>query len=215
MASMATSTSRVRSKVSTYKSSMRCKTFMSRAWSPDPPMCSWNDRPRQVVPDSQAPQPRPNQSPTTRATAIPTVASSSFRKSNDLDPRLVQKLQTTWVLVGARIHHPHDARLVDELGALAARRQRDVQRGALGTVAALGQLGDRVGLGMKHVPMGFSFVVFADVGEAARGAVVAVGDDHLVFDNQRADLLARNGTVGPIRGPSACRLGRIAVASRP
>ena len=92
MASMATSTSRVRSKVSTYKSSMRCKTFMSRAWSPDPPMCSWNDRPRgKSWPDSQAPQPRPNQSPTTRANANPNGCQFFIQEEQRFGPPLGSK----------------------------------------------------------------------------------------------------------------------------
>ena len=54
---------------------------------------------------------------------------------------------------------------------------------------------------MQDIGFGLTRFVLADILEAGRRAVVAVRDDHLVFDDQRPDLAAH--AVGVFR-PDAC-----------
>ena len=88
-----------------------------------------------------------------------------------------------------------------QLRAFYAGGCRHIQGRALGAVAGLGDLGYGVGLRMQHIRLGDAVLVLADVLEARRGAVVSVGDDHPVLDEQGAHLAAfAVGVPGPYFG---------------
>ena len=96
---------------------------------------------------------------------------------------------------------PLDAGLQDQLAAIAARRQGNVQRAPLRTVSAAGHFQNGVCLGVQNVPFGLSVVVLTGIGETPGCAIVAIRDDHAVLDQQRTYLLA--GAVaefGPFHG---------------
>lgn len=51
---------------------------------------------------------------------------------------------------------------------------------------------------MKNIPMCFSFLVFTGVGKTAGCAIVTVGNEHAVFDQQGAYFLSMAmGQIGP------------------
>ena len=64
----------------------------------------------------------------------------------------------------------------------------DVERRAVAVVGAFGDLRDGVRFGMEYVGFGLAVLVLADILEARGRAVVTVGNDHLVLDDQRPDL---------------------------
>ena len=88
------------------------------------------------------------------------------------------------------INHALDASLNDELGTFYAWRVGDVERGAIAVVAASGQLGYGVGFGVKDIRLCDVVLVFTHVLKAARRAVLAIADNHLVLDHQCAHLTA-------------------------
>ena len=63
-------------------------------------------------------------------------------------------------------------------------------RRARAVVGAAGELRDRIGLGMENILLRLTALVFADVLKAHGGAVVAIGDDTLVLDDEGAYLTA-------------------------
>ena len=80
--------------------------------------------------------------------------------------------------------------LDNELGALDAGGIGHIDRGSLTIVRTAGDLADSVRLGMEHIGLGKAFVIFADILEAYGGAVVSVGDDSLILDDEDAYLPA-------------------------
>ena len=117
---------------------------------------------------------------------------------DDLDAGAAEELDAVVEAVLLVVDDALDAGLDDELGALDAGRGGDVERGTVAVVAAAGELGDGVGLGVENVGLGDVVVVLADVLEAAGGTVVAVADDHLLFDDEGADLTTPAvGVLGP------------------
>ena len=80
--------------------------------------------------------------------------------------------------------------LDDELGALDAGGISDVDRRTRAVIGAAGELRDGIGLGMEHILLRLTALVFADVLKAHGGAVVAIGDDTLVLDDEGAYLTA-------------------------
>ena len=105
-----------------------------------------------------------------------------------------QKVDAIGEAVVTGIDHTTYAGLYDELGALDAGRIGDVERGALGVVARTSNLGDGVGFGVEDVRLGDA-VLFADIFEAGRCAVVAVADDHFVPHDECPYLTAEAITV--------------------
>ena len=101
-----------------------------------------------------------------------------------------EQFETVFETVFLGIDYALDACLDDELGTFDAGGGGDVEGGAFAAVARPGYLGDGVGFGVEHVGDGQVVVVLAYVLEAGGGAVVAVGDDHLVFYDQCSYLTA-------------------------
>lgn len=100
-----------------------------------------------------------------------------------------KEVETVMEAIVAAENDAADAGLDDEFGAFDAGFVGDVECGTVGVVAAAGNLGDGVGFGVKNVGLG-DVVFFADIFETGGGAVVAVGDDHLVFDDECSNLTA-------------------------
>ena len=101
-----------------------------------------------------------------------------------------KELQTVVQPVCLGIYDAFDACLYDEFGAFDAGGGGDVERGAIAGVVGTCQLGDGIGFGMQDVGLGHVAVVFANVFEARGGAIVAIGDDGLVFHDKCTDLTA-------------------------
>ena len=80
--------------------------------------------------------------------------------------------------------------LDDQLRTLDARRGRHIERGSEAAVARFGDFGDGVGFGMEDVRLGRTGLVLTLVFKSGRSAIVAVGDDHPVLDEDGAYLSA-------------------------
>ena len=106
----------------------------------------------------------------------------------DTDP--AQQVESLFGAVIVAVNHPSDTGLNNQFRTFDTRGGGDVERRAVAVVGRLGNLRDGVGLGVEHIGFGVALVVLADVFETRRRAVVAVRDDHLVFDDQRPDLAA-------------------------
>ena len=77
-----------------------------------------------------------------------------------------------------------DARLDDQFGALQARAGGHVERSAVGRVVGACHLGQCIRFGMQYVGFAYVVLVFADVLKTGRCTVVAIGDDHLILNEQ-------------------------------
>lgn len=98
-------------------------------------------------------------------------------------------------------HHAADSRLNYELSAFHAWGCRNVERGVLGGVVASRYFCDGVCLGMEHVGLCHAGFVLADILESGGGAVISVGYDHLILNNDSSDLpTAAVGVFGPDAG---------------
>ena len=86
------------------------------------------------------------------------------------------------------VNHPPDAGLDDEFRTFDARRRGNVYRRPLAAVRRSCDLRNRIRLGMEDVGLGQSVGVLADILKACRRPVVTVRDNHLVLDDERADL---------------------------
>ena len=99
------------------------------------------------------------------------------------------------------INHTLDTSLDDKLGTLDAWRSGNVDGGAIAVVIATRQFSNGIGLGMKHVRLGYVVVVLTHVLKAAGSAVVTIADNHLILYHQRTNLTAL--AVG-VLSPNTC-----------
>ena len=120
---------------------------------------------------------------------------------DDFDVSPPQEVYAVCEAVVTGVNDAADACLDDELGTFDAGRVGDVERGTFRVVARTGNLGDGVGFGMKHVWLRHAVVVFADIFEAGRRAVVAVADNHLILHDECAHL--PSGAIA-VFAPNAC-----------
>lgn len=87
-------------------------------------------------------------------------------------------------------YHTADSGLDNQLGTFDTRGGCDIERGAVAGIVAPGDLCDGVGLGMQDVRLGDAVLVLAYVLETGGGAVVTVGNNHLILDDYGPDLAA-------------------------
>ena len=92
----------------------------------------------------------------------------------DFNPGPLQQLDAVVKPVGVLIDNASDAGLNYEFRALHARGCCDIESRALAAVAGLCNLRDCICLCMKDIRFGDTVLVFADILESRRGAVVAV-----------------------------------------
>lgn len=71
-------------------------------------------------------------------------------------------------------HHTPYTSLDDKLRAFKARRCSDIEGLTFARVVAAGNLGDCVGLSMKHIRFGYAVGILAHILEACRRAVEAI-----------------------------------------
>jgi hypothetical protein len=112
-------------------------------------------------------------------------------QSFDFDSRMGQKFQPSCVLIRLMVDNALDAALQNQFATLFARRQGDVQSAIFGIVGGAGNFQYRIGLSVQDIPMGLALLIFAGIWESTRGAIVAIADDHAVFDQQCAHLFSR------------------------
>lgn len=106
----------------------------------------------------------------------------------DADP--AQQVESLFGAVIVAVNHPSDTGLNNQFRTFDTRGGGDVERRAVAVVGAFGDLRDGVRFGMEYVGFGLAVLVLADILEARGRAVVTVGNDHLVLDDQRPDLAA-------------------------
>ena len=89
------------------------------------------------------------------------AAGSHVREMDHFQTGFAQEVQACGVFVFGDVHHPLDAGLQDQLAAIAARRQGNVQRAPLCTFGAAGHFQNGVCLGVQNVPFGLSAFFFS------------------------------------------------------
>lgn len=109
---------------------------------------------------------------------------------NHFDASLEQERDSVVEAVRFVIDHALDPCLDDELGAFDTGRGGDIEGRSLGAVVGFGHFCNGIGLGMKHIRLGLTGVVFADILKARRRTVVPVGNNHAAFDDECADFTA-------------------------
>ena len=97
-----------------------------------------------------------------------------LRQMYDLDSRLAEEVEAVGYTIKFRKHNASDAGLNDELGALHARRGRDIQRSSVAGVIAACHFGDGVSFGVEHVWICHAIFILADIVKARWSAVVTV-----------------------------------------
>ena len=117
---------------------------------------------------------------------------------DDLDAGAAQQVHTVVHAVILAENNSADTGLDDEFAALHAGRSGDIEGRPVAAVVAAGHLGDGIGLGMQHVGLGVIGILLTHVLKPGGCTVIAVADDHLVLDQQRAHLsTAAIGVLGP------------------
>lgn len=107
---------------------------------------------------------------------------------NSFDLRSLEEVDTIGEPILLAVDDTLDTGLDNELGALYTRRCSDVERGAVGVVAAPGEFRYGIGLGMEDIGLGDVILILADILKTARSTIVAVGDNHLVLDDEGTHL---------------------------
>lgn len=112
-----------------------------------------------------------------------------------------EELDAAVVFVRGDVNYSFDAGLEDEFAAFFAGGEGEVEGGAFAAEGGACHFHDGIGFGVEHIPEGVAFGIFAAVFKAGRGAVIAIGNDGVVFYDEGSYLFAFTiGEFGPFQG---------------
>lgn len=100
--------------------------------------------------------------------------------------RLTKEVDALSDAVLRGIHNSADAGLDNELGALHTGGVGHIYGGASAIIIRGSDLSNGICLGMEHISLRLTLIVLALVLKSRRSAIVPVGDDHLVLDDERS-----------------------------